>query len=203
MIRKHLFTLFIIIIVLVPVTIYGVVKWSEDKYGDLPILPSKDHVIQPFSVFDQDGKEMTVDKWQGKIVVVNFFFTHCPVVCPKMIKQMQRVQAFTRNDNTLLLSFSVDPERDSIGRLKEYSSQVNIKENWKLLTGDKREIYALARKGFNIVATDGDGGPNDFIHSEQLVLIDQSGKIRGYYKGTEPGEVDQLIKDIRKLSDKS
>ena len=71
--------------------------------------------------------------------------------------------------------------------------------NWQLLTGSKQEIYRLARKSFQVVATDGDGGDNDFIHSDQLILIDTKKRIRGYYEGTEEKETAQLIKDIKKL----
>ncbi len=199
MIKKHLFTIFVGVIVLVPFTIYGIVKWAEDEYSELPVFPSKEHVIETFALLDQEGNKMTNEDWKGKTVVANFFFTHCPVVCPKMVKQLQRVQAFSKDENLVIASISVDPERDSVQRLKEYSTKVGIGKNWRLLTGDKKEIYRLARKGFLVVATDGDGGEDDFIHSERFVLLDGQSRIRGYYEGTDKAEVDQLINDIKKL----
>jgi protein SCO1/2 len=86
-----------------------------------------------------------------------------------------------------------------VGKLKNYADHMGIGSNWHLLTGDKIELYRFARKDLMIVATDGDGGPSDFIHSENLVLIDPTGRIRGYYKGTDEGEVNALIHDIDKL----
>ena len=114
---------------------------------------------------------------------------------------MKLVNEEFKNDNSILLnSFSVDPERDSATQLKTYADRFGIvTAKWDLLTGDKREIYKLARNSFMIVATDGDGGPNDFIHSERLVLIDAQKRIRGYYDGTSDKEVKQLVNDIKKL----
>ena len=99
-----------------------------------------------------------------------------------------------------LLASEPDPERDNPERLRSYVNKFSINtNNWQLLTGTKTEIYRLARNGFMIVATDGDGGPEDFIHSEKLVLIDKQRRIRGYYNGTNSAEVNNLINDIKKL----
>ena len=118
-----------------------------------------------------------------------------------MTKSLIRIQeAFKTDAEILISSFTVDPERDSSAQLKKYARQYNVDtRNWNLLTGDKKEIYKLARNSFMLVATDGDGGPDDFIHSESLVLIDKQKKIRGYYNGTSNDEVNQLIIDIKKL----
>ena len=118
-----------------------------------------------------------------------------------MTANLKKVQAaFAGKKDLLIVSFSVDPERDSVAQLKKFAQRFNIDEsNWQLLTGSKQEIYRLARKSFQVVATDGDGGDNDFIHSDQLILIDTKKRIRGYYEGTEGKETAQLIKDIKKL----
>ena len=119
-----------------------------------------------------------------------------------MTRSLKTVQdAFEEErDGILFNSFSIDPGRDHPGRLKIYAQKFSIAtDNWQFLTGDKKDIYKLARNGFRIVATDGDGGPNDFIHSEKLVLIDRQRRIRGYYDGTNLEDVNNLIHDIKKL----
>jgi protein SCO1/2 len=182
----------------VPVAVFGLVKWYEQMFNPLPVLGPKDHVVHDFSLQNQEGKNVSIDAWKGKIVVANFFFTHCPSICPKMIYQLKRVQAYAKK-KVAIASFSVDPERDSVERLRHYAEQVGVKGDWMLLTGNKKQLYRFARKELFIVATDGDGGPEDFIHSESLVLIDRNKKIRGYYKGTDANEVDRLIRAISKL----
>jgi protein SCO1 len=189
---------FFIVVILAPVVVFGLVKWYEQMFNPLPVLGPEDHIVHDFSLQNQEGKNVNIDAWKGKIVVANFFFTHCPSICPKMIYQLKRVQAYAKK-KVVIASFSVDPERDSVERLRHYADQAGIKENWMLLTGDKKQLYRFARKELFIVATDGDGGPEDFIHSENLVLIDKDKKIRGYYKGTDAKEVDRLIRDISKL----
>jgi protein SCO1/2 len=118
-----------------------------------------------------------------------------------MTNNLKRVQAYADVKDLHIASFSVDPERDSAQQLQSFIKKFSVKDdNWDFITGDKKELYKLARKSFLIVATDGDGGETDFIHSESLVLIDKQKRIRGYYNGTEEDEVNQLVKDIKKLS---
>ena len=192
--------LFIAAVVIFPVTVFAIVKWYENKYTTLPVLGGEKQTIADFHLTNQHGGFSSLKDWNDKIVVVDFFFTHCPVVCPKMTRSLKKVKDVYVNDKQLLInSFSVDPERDSISQLKQYAGRMNIPDNWLLLTGDKKEIYKLARKSFLVTATDGDGGPQDFIHSELLILIDKQKRIRGYYNGTLPSEVDELIRDISRL----
>ena len=160
------------------------------------------HVVKDFTFTNQMGQQVSLKDLPGKVILVNFFFTSCPSICPKMMANLEKVQqAYVKNDTLLqLVSLTVDPERDSAARLKEFAQRFSINEgNWKLLTGSKKEIYCLARKSFQVIATDGDGGPDDFIHSDQLILMDTQKRIRGYYNGTEEKEITQLIKDIKKL----
>lgn len=189
---------FVALIVALPVTVFELVKWYENGYQALPVLGPQGHRVDAYRMMNQSGQ--IVGSTQGKIVVTDFFFTHCPTICPKMTRNMKKVQQAFGSDNALLIqSFSVDPLRDSAKRLNEYAAQFNINGNWELLTGDKREIYRLARKSFFVDATDGDGGPGDFIHSDKFILTDGQGRIRGYYNGTDDAAITQLIKDIAKL----
>jgi protein SCO1/2 len=193
--------LFVAVVVILPVSVFAVVNWCQRTLKSLPVLIDKNHKIADYVLTNQQGRQTSTQEWKDKIVVANFFFTHCPVICPKMTKNLKKVQnAYGGNSNLLLISFSVDPERDSVKRLQEFAHHFGIDEsNWQLLTGSKKEIYRLARKSFQVVATDGDGGTDDFIHSSKLILIDRQKRIRGYYDGTDENETEQLIKDIKKL----
>lgn len=194
--------LFVATIVLLPLTIYAGIHWYEQAFNALPVLGEEGHVTRSFNFKDQDGNIVTDHDWDNKIVIANFFFTHCASVCPKMMYQLKRVQAYG-NKNILITSFTVDPERDTVAQMLRYSNMMGIRGNWKLVTGDKKALYRFARNDLMITATDGDGGPNDFIHSENLVLIDGHKRIRGFYKGTNEPEVNRLIHDIEKLEKNS
>lgn len=193
--------LFILIVFALPFTVYAMVNLYERKWETLPVLGKEDHKIAAFELQNHKSESVTKDRWQGKIVVANFFFTRCPVICPKMTTHLRQVQqAFADDAGVWISSFTVDPENDSSTQLAAYAHRFALDTHqWDLLTGDKKSIYALARNSFLVVATDGDGGPNDFIHSEKLVLLDKQQRIRGYYDGTSDSEVAQLITDIKKL----
>lgn len=198
--QKRAVWVFVAAVVLLPVSVYAIVHWWESAYKSLPVYGGEEHVISDFRMLNQQGKKITATDYKGKIVITDFFFTHCASICPKMTRSLKTVQQVFANDDKIVInSFSVDPQRDSVERLTFYASQFGLAGNWNLLTGDKKEIYRLARKSFEVTATDGDGGPGDFIHSDKLVLTDASGRIRGYYNGTDKVEVGQLIKDIGKL----
>lgn len=200
MLRKYNIWVFVAVVVLVPLGVFALVKWYENSYTKLPVLGPEGHTIADFQLENQHGTTTTLKDWNDKIVVADFFFTHCPVICPKMTRSLKEVQRLYINDTDLLISsFTVDPERDSSAQLRAYAKKMDIQRNWLLLTGDKKELYRLARKSFMITATDGDGGPDDFIHSELLILVDPQKRIRGYYNGTIPSEVEQLVKDISRL----
>lgn len=199
---------FIALVFVVPIMVYSGYLFFEQKFQKPPVYgkeviingQKKQHTITAFKLINQDGILKGTEDWNRKIVVADFFFTHCPVICPKMTANLKRVQQSFSGDDILINSFSIDPQRDSAVQLKKYAEKFKINAaNWQLLTGDKKDIYKLARNSFMIVATDGDGGPDDFIHSEKLVLIDKQKRIRGYYDGTSEKETDQLIYDIKKL----
>jgi protein SCO1/2 len=200
--KRSTIGLFVMLVFILPVTAWALLNLYERKFVALPVMgKTKEHRIGNFKLINQDGKIITMGNWEGKIVVANFFFTHCPVICPKMTNSLKKVNKIFENDQTVLInSFSVDPERDSAAQLKKYAGYFVINTgNWDLLTGDKKQIYKLARNSFMVVATDGDGGPEDFIHSEKLVLVDKQKRIRGYYDGSSNKETEQLITDIKKL----
>ena len=134
-------------------------------------------------------------------IVADFFFTTCATICPKMTTQMERVQeAYKTDDRIVLLSHSVTPEMDSIPVLADYAALHNADPaRWHFLTGDRKQIYSLARRSYFACQDEGDGGPDDFVHTENFVLVDPQRRIRGFYDGTNAGEVDQLISDIGKL----
>jgi protein SCO1/2 len=189
---------FVIGVIVLPVAAFGITQWYEWRIQRLPVLGPENHIVENFHFKNQMGEPLDQDHWKGKIVVANYFFTSCPSICPKMMRTLEKVQMHA-GKNVLINSFTVDPERDSVGKLKTYADKHGIKPGWFLLTGDKIYLYKFARTDLMIDATDGDGGPGDFIHSSRLVLIDPLKHIRGYYDGTDEKDADRLIHDIEKL----
>ncbi len=161
----------------------------------------KYHTIADFSLTNQNGKTITQNDYRGKIYIADFFFTTCPSICPIMTKNMAAIQQQILNQSdVLLLSHSVTPEIDSVAQLKKYAIEKGVNDaKWNLLTGDKKQIYELARKSYLAVKTDGDGGPFDMIHTENFILVDKERRIRGFYDGTKTEEVAQLILDLEQL----
>jgi protein SCO1 len=190
---------FVLLVIAVPFTVFGISQWYESKFQRLPVFGPEKHLVGNFNFSDQSGQIINQEYWKGKIVIASYFFTSCPAVCPKVMYQLKRIQAYGPK-NVLITSFTVDPERDSVGRLKSYAEKQGIKPGWILLTGDKIRLYKFARTDLMIDATDGDGGPGDFIHSDKLVLIDPLKRIRGYYTGTDETDINRLIRDINKLN---
>jgi len=200
MIKNRNIWIFILAVVTVPVIAFGIVSWYQEKYARIPVYGPSKHELLDFNLVNQQAKNVNLKSWQNKIIIADFFFTSCPAVCPKMTASLKKVLEHFPGDNRIEVnSFSIDPERDDVNKLSVYAARFGITERWNFLTGDKIEIYRLARKSFLVVATDGDGGENDFIHSEKLILIDTKKRIRGFYDGTDPGDVKLLINDIRKL----
>jgi protein SCO1/2 len=183
--RRYTIWLFLAAVTVLPLSVYGVVKWYENAFQKLPYYGAAGHTVANFKLQDQHGQFITTDDWNNKVVVANLFFTHCPVVCPKMTRNLKTVQAiFAKDKNIALYSFTVDPETDSVQKLAAYALKFGVENNWHLLTGNKMDIYRLARKSLLLAATDGDGGPDDFIHSDKLVLIDAQKRIRVFYDVT-------------------
>ena len=160
-----------------------------------------EHRLLDFQLTDQLGRTVTLADTRGRVVLADFFFTTCGSICPKMTTQMERVQAAYKDEpRLLLLSHSVTPEVDSVPVLKAYADLHNADPHrWRLLTGDRRQIYMLARRSWFAVKDTGDGGPDDFVHTENFILADTLGRLRGFYDGTNPTDVDRAIGDIAKL----
>jgi len=153
------------------------------------------HTIPNFSLTNQYGKVVTNEAVKGKVYVADYFFTTCQSICPIMSKQLDRV--YKARPEVMILSHTVDPETDSSEQLLKYSAKFKADGGrWIFLTGKKPELYELARKGYLLDAREGDGGAEDFIHTQNFALIDKLGRIRGYYDGTDSTAVDELIKDI-------
>ena len=158
----------------------------------------KYHRIGDFSLTNQNNKNISHLDYDDHIYVADFFFTTCPSICPIMTENMVYLQSLV-NDLTevKLLSFSVTPEIDTPEVLKAYAQQKGINDSrWNLLTGDKKEIYKLARQSYLVVQEDGNGDEHDMIHTENFVLIDKQRRIRGYYDGTQREDMDQIRADI-------
>ena len=163
----------------------------------------KYHKIAPFSFENQNGKTITQHDYEGKIYIADFFFTTCPSICPKMTANMVGIQEEILNDSTvMLLSYSVTPKIDSVPQLKKYAIEKGVNdEKWNLLTGNKKEIYTMARKSYLVVNEDGDRGPYDMIHTENFILVDPEKRIRGFYDGTDTLAMRELLIDLEILKD--
>jgi protein SCO1/2 len=161
----------------------------------------KYHRIADFSLINQNGDTITQDFYKDKIYVADFFFTTCQTICPIMTGHMHDLQKQTITDpDVLLLSHSVIPEIDTVAQLKRYAKKKLVNASkWNLVTGDKKQIYELARKSYLAVKDDGDGGPYDMIHTENFMLIDKKRQIRGFYDGTDAKEIERLLEDIKIL----
>ena len=194
-------------------TIYSILK-PEKKlpvYNPVDVNPrlvdqsllhiNSNHKIGDFSLINQNGKVITQEDYKDKIYVSDFFFTTCPTICPIMTHNMAKIQKeFGEDDSVMLLSHSVTPEIDSVSVLRDYADEKGVIDaKWNVTTGDKKHIYELARKSYFAVVDEGDGGVQDFIHTENFILVDKKRQIRGYYDGTQDEEMDRLIGDIKTL----
>ncbi len=168
---------------------------------DESVRGERDHHIADFSLTDQNGQTITQADYRGKIYVADFFFTTCTNICIPMAEQMKRIQAaFAGDPEVMLLSYTVTPAIDTVAQLKRYALKKGVNDaKWHLVTGDKKQIYDLARKSYFAVTTKGDGEANDFIHTQNFVLVDKERRIRGFYNGTDPKDIDRLIGDIEIL----
>ena len=159
---------------------------------------TKDHSIADFKLINQNGEIITQNDYKNKIYIADFFFTRCTNICIAMAYNMNELQEYYKNDDDILfLSHSVTPEMDSVPVLKEYAKNKGVIDGkWNVTTGDKKHIYELARKSYFAVIEDGDGGEDDFIHTEQFILIDKERRIRGFYDGTDKKDMEKLKQDM-------
>ncbi|MDG1528355.1 MAG: SCO family protein [Polaribacter sp.] len=163
----------------------------------------KNHTIADFRLTNQNGETITNDSYKGKIYIADFFFTRCQTICIAMAYNMSELQEFYKDDNDIMfLSHSVTPVMDSVPVLKEYALRKGVIDGkWNVTTGSKKHIYELARKSYFAVIDEGNGDENDWIHTEQFVLVDKDRRIRGYYDGTEKEDMKKVIADIALLKE--
>ena len=207
--RSTLIFLFFFSILFVPV-LYFLVKPKDELpvYNPVDVNPrlvddsvkhiSRNHRIAEFDLVNQNGEVISKEDFEGKIYVADFFFTRCQTICPIMAVNMRDLQEEFKNDPDLkFLSHSVTPVMDSDHVLRDYADKNQAMDGkWEITTGKKKHIYELARKSYFAVLDEGDGGDQDFIHTEQFVLVDKKGRIRGFYDGTEKEEMQRIIDDI-------
>jgi protein SCO1/2 len=158
----------------------------------------KNHTISDFELINQNGKKITNKIYENKIYIADFFFTRCQTICISMAYNMSELQEYYKDDNDIMfLSHSVTPTIDSVSVLKEYAIKKGVIDGkWNITTGPKSHIYDLARKNYFAVLDEGSGDENDFIHTEQFVLIDKERRIRGFYDGTEKEDMNTIKNDI-------
>ncbi|MDG2431906.1 SCO family protein [Flavobacterium sp.] len=163
---------------------------------------SKYHTIADFSFTNQNGKTITQKDYEGKIYVADFFFTTCTSICPKMTSNLVEVQKAIRNmPDVLLLSHTVFPEVDNVAALKAYAIEKGVDDKkWNLVTGDKKEIYTMARKSYLAVKMGKPDELYDMVHTENFVLVDAKKRVRGFYDGTKKEDIARLIEDITFLT---
>lgn len=164
---------------------------------------SKYHTIADFSFTNQNGKTITQKDYEGKIYVADFFFTTCQTICPVMTTNMVEVQkAIINNPKVMLLSHSVLPDIDSVPVLKKYAIEKGVIDSkWNLVTGDKKDIYGIARKSYLAVKTGKPEELYDMVHTENFILVDAERRVRGFYDGTKKEDIKRLIEDINWLSE--
>jgi protein SCO1 len=180
----------------------------ETKPEKLPFLGNKQIVdgkevppkIRQFSYANQDGDSVTNETLKNNIYITDFFFTSCPSICPRVMKQMLVLHdEFLKEDKVKLVSFTIDPKRDSIGKLAKYAQSIGVKsDKWLFLTGDKDFTLDLA-DDFYIAALEDPTAPGGFDHSGKIVLVDTNGHVRAFCEGTDPETIPKFIKDVKAL----
>ncbi|MBK9937630.1 MAG: SCO family protein [Chitinophagaceae bacterium] len=213
----------VMLAMLLPLTAYFIVKRKSETAVTMPrhYLPDSVvtvtkkgkrvedtawHRLADFALTNQEGKPVSWDSLKGKIIIADFFFTHCPTICPGLTLNMKRMAESIHNGQRVgdrtnkqvhFLSFSIDPERDSVERLKYWADKYQIDpEQWWLLTGDKKAIYNMVIEEMKVGLVDGQGVDTNFIHSDRFVLIDSNRHVRGYYKGLDSVDLAKLSNDL-------
>ena len=184
-----------------PLNIYQPAMVSTELVDSTIQYQKKYHKIANFSLTNQNGKTITQEDYKDKIYVADFFFTTCQTICPIMTDHMADIQEKIMNDDeVMLLSHTVTPKIDTVEQLKHYAKLKGVNDSkWNLVTGDKKQIYDLARKSYLAVKNNEFGGEFDMIHTENFMLIDKKRQIRGFYDGTNADDIDRLLNDIKIL----
>jgi protein SCO1/2 len=205
-----------IVVVIIPVASYlivdhysrGAVEMPRRYFYDTVLVKREKgrdiydtvwHKIKPFKLKNQFGNEVGLEDWGEKIIVVDFFFTSCPSICPTLTRNMKKLQiAFKKTDTIVrFVSFSIDPERDSVAKLKAYGDKFQIDhDSWWMLTGPKKEIYDIALNEFKASVASNGNIDTGFIHTEKIFLLDKEHVVRAWYNGLDSVHLDQVIKDV-------
>jgi protein SCO1 len=202
------------VVILLAVVILPCLAWllltrGHNHFRHLPILGPAEistagdtiyHTVPPFSFVNQEGKTITDNDLKGKIYVANFFYATCPRECPKMSDQLKRVQdAFIKDDQVRIISHTINPEHDTVQVLADYAKKYGADPaRWWFVTGNKEAINTIAQNGYIVSAAQGKN-PEDFFHSQDLILVDKEKHIRGFYDGLDAPYVDTLIAEIKVL----
>jgi protein SCO1/2 len=213
--KKRTLVAFLVVLILPVVSYFIVNSYSKDAIAmprhyfydtvvtklqkGKPVDDTIWHKIKPFKLLNQFGDSVGIDDWGGKIIVANFFFTSCPSICPTLTRNMKMLQtAFIKTDTIVrFISFSVDPLRDTVQKIKAYGDKYGINhDTWWMLTGPKKEIYDIALNEFKASVASEGKADNNFIHTENFFLLDRDKVVRGFYNGLDSNHLDQLIKDI-------
>jgi len=190
---------------------YGIEKLISKTVDGKQVVDTEYHHVSDLELINQLGQKISLNKdLKGKILVVDFFFSHCPVVCPKLTNNMKLLLRAFRKDpkreeqlgnQIQFISITVDPERDSFQRLRIYADQYGVDhDHWYMLTGDKKKIYDFARNELMLTVGEGDGGAEDFIHTEKITILDADRCIRGYYAGLDSLEISKCAYDLSLLT---
>ncbi len=214
--KKKVAVLFLIL--LLPSFFYVILSKGDHRYKALPFIGPKElaqdgsgdtiyHTIPAFTFINQDGEEFTEKEMEGYIYVVDFFFTSCPTICPKMSYHLKETvqNKFKDRDDVKILSHTVDPENDTPEVLKEYADRVHADlKNWTFVTGEKEELYKHAFNGYFASAGEDETAPGGFLHSELIFLVDKQGRLRGTYDDNGnivPAWDGTSTSDMKKLTD--
>ncbi len=170
---------------------------GEKKIVDGVEVP---HTISDFEFMDQDSNIINNATFKDKIYVVDFFFTHCPTICPKVKQQMLRIyEKYENDDRVVLLSHTIDTPRDTVPRLKVYANRLEAKtDKWHFVTGDKDKIYQMAKEYF-ISAREDEDAPGGYDHSGSLIVVDKNRHVRTFCNGLKEDEVSRMMNDMDKL----
>lgn len=213
----------LLIILVIPLIFYTVTDYKSRGAVDMPHRYFADSVVSTIdkgklitdtiwhrtadiNLVNQLGNHVSFREIRGKVIVADYFFTHCPNICPALTANMKKLQDaikirddLKRIDTSFVqfLSFSVDPERDSVKVLKKYADKFGVNPDlWWLLTGPKKTIYDFALNELKLGIADGEGVDSNFIHSQKMVLLDRDHVVRGYYNGLDSAELKKLAQDI-------
>jgi protein SCO1/2 len=202
----------LLLLLVIPVAFISWYLVSKNKKEPIRLLPyfgpkhavkkdSSYHTVPPFQFVDQNNETVSEKTFLDKVYVTEYFFTTCQSICPVMNNHLMLVDsAFRSRNDVMILSHTVDPENDSVPVLRDYAITHGADhKKWRFVTGNKKELYDMARKGYLLNAEEGNGGAEDFIHTQNFTLVDKDRHIRGFYDGTDSAEVSRLIREIKIL----